>query len=305
MSERPVASSPQHIRSGRGRAVLIVHGGAGANPTDALDEVRDGIRAAVSAGWQIITGGGTSLDAVEAAVRVLEDAPRFNAGRGSVRTSAGTVEMDASIMEGDELRCGAVAAVAHVANPVMLARRVLEDGRHVLLVADGARAFARAAGLLECDPASLITERRRLEMEGIATALKGTVGAVARDTRGTIAAATSTGGMTGKLPGRVGDTPLIGCGTYADSSLGGISCTGSGEGIIRVVLARRALDILKESDDPEFAAEAAVDLLVREGRGEGGVILLDRHGRLGYAQSTRFMPVGWMATDLAGPLVPF
>ena len=286
-------------------STLIVHGGAGADPTDAPDELREGIRAAVVAGWRVLAEGGRSVDAVEMAVRVLEDAPRFNAGRGSVLTSTGTVETDAAIMEGDELRCGAVAAVSRIANPVTLARRILDDGRHVLLAGDGALAFARAAGVPECDPASLITERRTRQLHGATADLKGTVGAVALDRHGTIAAATSTGGVSGKLPGRVGDSPLIGCGTYADSTLGGVSCTGTGEAIIRVVLARRALDVLRDAEDPDYAAHVAVDLLVEEGRGEGGLILLDAQGRIGYAQSTPFMPVGWMAPAFPDPQVPF
>src|SRR5438093_4450281 len=134
---------------------IIVHGGAGPAPADGLVEIRAGMRAAVEAGWALLREGGTSLDAVEAAVRVLEDHPQFNAGRGAVLTAAGSVELDASIMEGDRLSCGAVAAVSGIANPVSLARRVLDDGRHVLLVAEGALAFARAHGIPECDPASL------------------------------------------------------------------------------------------------------------------------------------------------------
>jgi L-asparaginase / beta-aspartyl-peptidase len=285
--------------------VILVHGGAGADPADSIDELRDGIRAAVGAGWRVLAAGGRSLDAVEAAVRVLEDAPRFNAGRGSVLTSTGTVETDAAIMEGDELRCGAVGAVRGVANPVTLARRVLDDGRHVFLVGDGALAFARAAGVPECDPASLITPRRRRQLEAATVDTKGTVGAVAIDRQGTLAAATSTGGMSGKLPGRVGDSPLIGCGTYADNTLGAVSCTGAGEAIIRVVLARRALDVMKDADDPDYAAHVAVDLLVEKGRGDGGLILLDPRGRIGYAQSSAFMPVGWMRPALHDPQVPF
>ena len=283
---------------------LVVHGGAGADPTDGPDELRAGVTAAVLAGWRVLTAGGRALDAVEAAVRVLEDHPRFNAGRGSVLTSDGTVEMDASIMEGDRLQCGAVAAVSRIANPVALARRVLDADRHVLLVGEGAHTFARAAGMAECDPSTLVTERQR---QRLAThgASPGTVGAVALDRHGTVAAATSTGGVVGKHPGRVGDTALIGCGTYADSTLGGVSCTGSGEAIIRVVLARRAVDYLKEADDPGYAAKVAVDLLVEEGRGEGGLILVDWRGRVGYAQSTPLMPVAWMSPALDAPRVPF
>jgi beta-aspartyl-peptidase (threonine type) len=282
---------------------IIVHGGAGTDPGEGRDEVRDGIRIAVTAGWRVLVEGGRALDAVEGAVRALEDHPRFNAGRGSVLTAAGTIEMDASIMEGDRLDCGAVGGVTRVANPITLARRVLDDGRHVLLVAEGAHAFARTTGTPECDPETLITERqrRRLEKRMAMAAGRGTVGAVALDRRGTVAAGTSTGGLVGKLPGRVGDSALIGCGTYADSTLGGVSCTGDGESIIRVTLARRALDYLKDSDDPRYAASVAVDLLVEEGRGQGGLILVDWRGRTGYAHSTPFMPVGWMSPALAEP----
>jgi beta-aspartyl-peptidase (threonine type) len=297
----------------RGRRVpsIIVHGGAGAAVENA-DSYRPGVRAAVAAGWAVLVAGGHALDAVEAAVRSLENDECFNAGRGSVLTEAGTVEMDASIMEGDRLACGAVAAVSRVANPVTLARRVLDDGRHILLVGDGAHAFARAAGLPECDPTSLVTERQRGRLaERAATSVArggaslGTVGAAALDRHGTVAAATSTGGMLGKRPGRVGDSALIGCGTYADSSLGGVSCTGDGEAIIRVVLARRALEYLKEADDPDYAAKVSVDLLVEEGRGEGGLIVVDWRGRIGAAQSTALMPVGWMTPSLGEPALAF
>ena len=291
----------------RGRRVpaIIVHGGAGGAPSDG-DELREPMRSAVRAGWAVLGAGGTSLDAVEAAVRVLEDHPRFNAGHGSVLTEAGAVEMDASIMEGDRLACGAVAAVSRVANPVTLARRVLEDGRHVMLVADGAEAFGRLAGMPACDPAALITERQRMWLrDRLAVTPTGTVGAVALDRHGTAAAATSTGGILGKRPGRVGDSALIGSGTYADSTLGAVSCTGDGEAIIRVVLARRALEYLKEADDPDYASRVAIDLLVEEGRGEGGLIVVDWRGRTGYAHSTPFMPVAWMSPAAGEPVVPF
>src|SRR6266852_6652036 len=146
---------------------IIVHGGAGADPKDDPDDLRDGMRAAVEAGWLILRDGGRALDSVEAAVRALEDHPRFNAGRGSVLTSAGTVEMDASIMDGDRLRCGAVGAVSRVANPIALARRVLDDGRHVLLVSEGAASFARSAGLSLCAPEDLITDRQRRRWDAV------------------------------------------------------------------------------------------------------------------------------------------
>lgn len=286
---------------------IVVHGGAGADCAEGREELRAGVRAAVVAGWRVLGAGGAAVDAVEAAVRALEDDPRFNAGHGSALTASGGVEMDASIMEGDRLGCGAVAAVSRVANPVTLARRVMDDGRHVLLVADGAHGFARDAGLPECDPAALVTERQRRRLAGEAQARPagGTVGAVALDRRGTAASATSSGGTGGKLLGRVGDSALIGCGTYADSTIGAVSCTGDGEAIIRVVLARRALDYLKEADDPEYAARVAVDLLNEEGRGHGGLIVVDWRGRTGFAHSTPLMPVAWMGPALTGPRLSF
>jgi beta-aspartyl-peptidase (threonine type) len=281
---------------------LVVHGGAGADPDEGRTELREGVGAAVAAGWSVLGDGGSALDAVEAAVRVLEDHPRFNAGCGSVLTATGTVETDASIMEGDGLRTGAAGAVSGVRNPISLARRILEAGRHSFFVGSGALERARALGVPLCDPAELITERQRRRL---AAAPAGTVGAVALDRRGLVAAATSTGGTPAKLPGRVGDSALIGAGTYAESSLGGVSCTGDGEAIIRVVLARRTLDILKAADDPQHAAQIAVDVLVEEGRGQGGLILVDWKGRIGWAHSTPLMPVGWMSPGREAPVIPF
>jgi beta-aspartyl-peptidase (threonine type) len=280
---------------------LIVHGGAGADP-GGREELRAGMRDAVGAGWRALAAGGSSLDAVEAAVRSLEDHPLFNAGRGSVLTSAGTVETDASIMEGDRLRNGAVAAVTGVRNPITLARRILEEGRHSFFVGDGAVARARDLGVPLCDPAALVTEPQRRRLAALQA---GTVGAVALDRAGMIAAATSTGGTPGKLPGRVGDSALIGCGTYAESTLGGASCTGDGEAIIRVTLARRALDILKTVGEPGHACEVALSVLVEEGRGQGGLILVDWRGRVGWARSTKLMPVGFMSPAHAEPELPF
>jgi len=280
---------------------LIVHGGAGADP-GGREELRGGMREAVVAGWRALAGGGTALDAVEAAVRSLEDHPRFNAGRGSVLTAAGTVETDASIMEGDRLRNGAVAAVSGVRNPITLARRILEAGQHSFFVGPGALARAQALGVPLCDPAELVTEQQRRRLAALQA---GTVGAVALDRAGTIAAATSTGGTPGKLPGRVGDSALIGCGTYAESSLGGVSCTGDGEAIIRVTLARRALEILKSVGDPAHACEVALSALVEEGGGQGGLILVDWRGRMGWARSTPLMPVGLMSPRHPEPELPF
>lgn len=280
---------------------LIVHGGAGAEPRDGRDEAREGVRQAIASAWPRLAGGGSALDAVEAAVRFLEDHPRFNAGRGSVLTSAGTVETDAAIMNGDTLANGPVACVSGVRNPVTLARRIMESGRHSFFVGPGALQRARDLGVEVCDPAELVTERQR---QRLAEALAGTVGAVAIDRAGTIAAATSTGGMAGKLPGRVGDSPLIGCGTYAETTLGGVSCTGEGEAIIRVALARRTLEILKVVDEPQRAADIAVRVLAEEGRGHGGLIVADWKGRLAWAHDTPFMAVGFRSAADPAPVVP-
>jgi L-asparaginase / beta-aspartyl-peptidase len=281
---------------------LIVHGGAGADPASGREELRRGTRDAVAAGWAVLHQGGGAVDAVEAAVCAMEDNPRFNAGRGSVLTTHGTVEMDASIMEGDGLKNGAVACVTAMRHPISLARLILEDGRHSFFAGEGAMARARALGVPFCDPEELITDTQRKRLESLTG---GTVGAVALDRRGLVAAATSTGGTAGKLPGRVGDSALIGCGTYAESTSGGVSCTGDGEAIIRVVLARRTIDILKVVADPMHACQVAVDVLVEEGRGGGGLICIDWKGRLGWAHSTPLMPVGFMSPGHDAPALTF
>ena len=300
-----MAMAPPRDHGGRAPAV-IVHGGAGADPVDGRDELRAGVQAAALAGWRALGGGGRALDAVEAAVRVLEDHPRFNAGRGSVLTSAGTIEMDASIMEGTRLRAGAVAAVSGLKHPVSVARRVLEDSPHVLLVAEGAKRFARAHGEEVVRTPSLLVGRELERFRRIRAGRRdlvtkefspkarphGTVGAVARDRRGRVAAATSTGGTQDKAAGRVGDTPIVGAGTYADDRLGAASCTGWGEAILRVVLAKAAVDALAGGSPPDRAARAAVLRLTRVD-GFGGLLLVDAKGRLGIAFNTPRMARGF------------
>jgi beta-aspartyl-peptidase (threonine type) len=289
---------------------LIAHGGAGGDPDD-KPTYRSALGEALRRGWAVLESGGSALDAVEACIRAMEEHPRFNAGHGSALTELGTVECDASIMEGDTLQAGAVGAVSGVRSAIGLSRRILEDGRHVLLVGEGALAFAREQGVPLCAPEALVTERQRqrlvehLAARRTAVAAPGTVGAVAIDVRGRMAAGTSTGGYTGKRPGRVGDSALIGAGTYADSRLGAVSTTGHGEAFIRTVLAKTALDVLKELDDPQLAAEVALDIVREEGRGDGGLILLDWRGRLAHAHSTPFMPVGWCLPGLPAPVLPF
>jgi len=204
-----------------------------------------------------------------------------------------------------------VGAVSGVPHPITLARRVLEDGRHILLVGDGAIAFARERQVRLCAPEELVTERQRARLaEHVArrkavAAGGGTVGAVALDVRGRIAAGTSTGGAVGKRVGRVGDSALIGSSTYADNRLGGVSTTGDGKAFIRTVLAKTALEILHELDDPDIAVQVAMDVLREDGRGRGGLILMDWRGRLAFAHSTRFMPVGWYLPTVSDAVLPF
>jgi beta-aspartyl-peptidase (threonine type) len=265
---------------------IIVHGGAGRIRDHELALKLDGCCAAALTGWNALQRGGSALDAAEASVVVLEDDPLFNAGTGSTLNALGEVEMDAAIMDGATLRVGAVAAVQGIKNPIRLARRVMEDGRHVMLVAGGAVMFARQISFPECNPQALIVEAERKRWQE----KHGTVGCVALDQSGKIAVATSTGGIFNKLPGRVGDSPLPGCGTYADE-LGGVSCTGSGEDITRIVMAKSALTFLQTAGDPQEAAHRAITLLAERTEGTGGLIMIDRNGRIGYARNTERMPV--------------
>jgi beta-aspartyl-peptidase (threonine type) len=268
------------------KPAVIVHGGAGPIRDDSLPERLDGCKAAALAAWDILAQNGSALDAAEAAVMVLEDNPLFNAGTGSTLNQIGKVEMDAAIMDGDLLRVGAVAALQHIKNPIKLARRVMEDGRHVVLAGEGALMFAREIGFAECSPESLIVEHERKRW----AEKHGTVGCVVLDANGKIAVATSTGGIFNKLPGRIGDSPMPGCGTYADDR-GGVSCTGSGEAIIRVVLGKTAIDFLAEGIDPNAAARKSLELLEAKTGAQAGLIMIDCHGRIGYARNTTHMPV--------------
>jgi L-asparaginase / beta-aspartyl-peptidase len=282
------------------RPALIVHGGAGIALPELAGEQSAGCAAAVAAGWRVLAGGGTALDAVCAAVAVLEEAPAFNAGVGSCLTSAGTVEMDASVMEGDRRRAGAVAVVSGVRNPVRLARVVMEDGHHVLLAGPSAEAFARECGVARCDPASLVTERQLQRWrQRSAAGTTGTVGAAAVDRAGHVAAATSTGGIFFKRPGRIGDSAVIGAGTYADDAAGAASATGEGETIMRTLLTKYVVDSLRDGSEPRAAARRGIQYLARQAGGSGGVIVVDALGRFGYACNTPHMSVAYMRSDLA------
>lgn len=288
---------------------LAVHGGAGSlAPDDASAQAvarrLAGVRAAAAAGWAVLARGGPALDAVEAAVRALEDDPLFNAGTGACLAADGTVELDASLMDGATLRCGAVAAVRGVKNPVSLARLVLERSPHVLLAGPGALAFARAQGVPACDEAALVTPRQRERWERLRAqpaapdpGPRGTVGAVARDAAGHLAAATSTGGTVLKLPGRVGDSALPGCGTYADDALAAVSATGHGERIIQLTLARQCADAVGRGRSAAEAAEEAVHLLGARLGAEGGLVALGPRGDPAAARNTAAMAWAWARAD--------
>lgn len=308
---------------------LIVHGGAGLIPDERRAAASAGCRAAVEAGWRTLLAGGSALDAVQTAIMAMEDNPGFNAGTGAVLTVDGHAELDAGLMDGETMQVGAVAGVQRIKNPIRLARAVL-DSRWVLLQGSGAEQFAVEAGLALCNPEDLVTAAQRerwqrgyregdavnvgpalggLDVGAVAAenvhaddTKHGTVGAVAVDAAGRVAAGASTGGMAAKHPGRVGDTPLAGCGFAAEAGLGGISCTGQGEDFIRLTLARRALDLIAGGMSAQEAADEAIRLLGARVGGDGGLIVLDAEGRPGFARNTPAMAYAYMLEDADAPI---
>jgi beta-aspartyl-peptidase (threonine type) len=285
-----------------GGGSIIVHGGAGDWSADDGDGAAAiaGCAAAARAGFEILGRGGSALEAAVAAVVVLEDDPQFNAGLGSALTEAGEVECDASVMCGDG-RAGAVGALRDVRNPILVARLVMERTPHVLLVGGGAAAFAAENGLAPLAPGALVTARARARLEAArarraAAPSGGTVGCVVRDAAGGLAAATSTGGMTGKRTGRVGDSAVIGAGTFADDGGGAVSCTGVGEAFIKAVAAKQAVEAMRAGLAPTEAARAILPTLRRHG-GNGGLIGVDAAGRLGLAFDTGRMAHAWIDAD--------
>jgi beta-aspartyl-peptidase (threonine type) len=276
---------------------IAIHGGAGTIERSQMTEereatIRSALESAAEAGHSILADGGSSLDAVTAALRVLEDAPEFNAGRGAVLTHQGRVEMDASIMDGNSLNAGAVASVGGIRHPIEAARAVMDRSPHVMLVGDGAETFVRDAGLEFMDEEWFITDFRRQQLRNIqqsdsqaATQLSedwfSTVGAVALDRDGNLAAGTSTGGMANKRWGRVGDSPIIGAGTYADNRTCAVSATGHGEYFIRHVVAYDICARMAYTGRPlAHTADEVVNIVLKEAGGDGGVIAIDRHGRI-------------------------
>ncbi|ASJ13201.1 isoaspartyl peptidase/L-asparaginase family protein [Thermococcus thioreducens] len=299
---------------------IIVHGGAGTiRKEERIPKVIEGVREAVLAGWRELKRG-SALDAVEEAVKALEDNPLFNAGTGSVLTLDGKVEMDAAIMRGKTLEAGAVAGIWGVKNPISVARKVMEKTDHVLLNGEGAVKFARLMGFEEYNP---ITDERLKQWEELRKkliergetkhwkklnelikeypeVLRSTVGAVAFDGE-EVVAGTSTGGVFLKMFGRVGDTPIIGGGTYANE-VAGASCTGLGEVAIKLALAKSATDFVRLGMDAQAASDAAISLATRYfGRDTMGIIMVDSTGNVGFAKNTRHMSYAFMHDGMKGP----
>lgn len=265
---------------------IVVHGGCGRVEKSSIQKRLSGVREAAEIGWEILRCGGSAVNAVEAAVVALEDNPLFNAGRGSVLNSEGRIEMDAAIMDGMTRHVGAVAGITGILNPITLARKVMDDSSHVLLISNGAEQFAAKQGFSRHDMEKFVVKYRQEEWERE----HGTVGAVACDQEGRISAATSTGGSKGKLPGRVGDTPLIGCGTYADDGIA-VSCTGNGECIIRMTLARLVAFLYEQGGSVRDAVGLALRQLQDKTGGEVGLIAVDAKGCATYSNNSRHMPI--------------
>ena len=262
------------------KIALAVHGGAGRWTATELPLANAACAQAAQIGWEILQAGGSAIEAVTAAVVALEDNPLFNAGIGSCLNQRGEIEMDAAIMDGANLAAGAVAGIQHYKNPIVLARQIMRDGHHVLLAGEGAEQFAQSQGLQTVDPGILVTPKRNQQWHS----KHGTVGAVALDKAGKLAAGTSTGGLFDKFPGRVSDSALIGCGTYADS-VGAVSCTGIGEAIIRTVLAKSTVVLLQKGYSATAAARWAIADFVAQTQNEAGLILIDKHGDIGIAHN--------------------
>ena len=301
--------------------ILLVHGGAWAIPDDMLEAHEQGVFDALQAGYSLLERGASAVDAVEAAVTKLEDDVTFDAGRGSFLTRDGRVQLDALLMDGATLRAGGVACVERLRNPIQAARLVLDESPHVYFVGKGAEEFAAAHGISLIDNSDLVLERERLRLAAAQAKERAglpdltfagddkspetaadfdshdTVGAVALDVDGNIAAATSTGGTLNKAPGRVGDSSLIGCGCYADNQSAAVSLTGWGEPIMKLVLGKWAVDRVQHGTSPELVAPEAISYLHKRLGGHGGIILLDAQGRYGFAHNTPRMAWGLHTTD--------
>jgi len=291
--------------------VLVVHGGAWAMPDDMLDAHIRGVTNALAAGWRVLERGGAALDAVEEAVVIMEDDETFDAGCGSFLNRDGKVQLDALIMDGATLRAGGVGCVERLRNPVRAARKILSESPHVYFVGEGAEQFAAEHGILLCDNQDLIIPREieRLREYQAESAQHGndlfapaishdTVGAVALDRNGDIAAATSTGGTLNKAPGRLGDSSLIGCGCYANNESAAVSTTGWGEPIMKLVLAKWTADRIQAGNLPEWSAQEAMNYLKQRLNGHGGIIVLNPQGHIGIAHNTPRMAWAYKTVEI-------
>jgi beta-aspartyl-peptidase (threonine type) len=299
--------------------VLVVHGGAWAIPDDMVDAHLLGVRRALDAGWKVLEKGGRALDAIQTAIVTMEDDDTFDAGYGSFLTRDGRVQMDALMMDGNTLRAGGVGCVERIKNPILASRLVLDESPHVYFVTEGAERFAEEHGMKLCRNEDLVIPREVARLkEAQAKAAAGepdttfagdvpatsrmdaghdTVGAVALDVDGNIAAGTSTGGTVNKAPGRVGDSSLIGCGCYADNQSAAASCTGWGEPIMKLVLAKWAADRVQTGAAPDAVVQDAMYYLKRRLNGHGGMILLDQRGRFGISHNTPRMAWAYKNTE--------
>lgn len=304
VGERSVISGSWGTDSSDEGFQILVHGGAGQVPLASRAAHLEGCRRATLAGTAVLREGGSALDAVQRAVEVLEDEPCFNAGTGACLNAEGHLELDAAIMSGSDLAAGALCALPSFKNPIAIARAVLDARGHVFYAADGAARFALKHGFSRAPEESMITEGARARLVAVQGGAEdgwagGTVGAVARDRAGHVAAATSTGGKVGKKPGRVGDSPILGAGTYADDDAGACSNTGDGEAFMRVCLAKTVAEWMRSGMHPEDAARAGLALVADRAGGTGGTILIDHRGRIGWARTTQTMT--WAAMSESWP----
>jgi len=291
------------------KRAVIVHGGAWKIPKGLEKPCLEGVEKAAKLAMNCLLDDNSALDSVETAVKCMEDNPTFDAGIGSVLNAEGEIELDAAIMDGKTLNAGAVAAVKNIKNPISLARRVMENSNHVFLVGEGANKFAELQGFEKFD--GLVVKRELDRWKKLREKYRGTmkfsdgngtVGAVAMDAQGNIAAATSTGGIPFKLPGRVGDSCLIGCGLYADNMVGGVSATGYGESIIKIGLSKVVCELLGKGLTAQKAAEEGVKILERKINGRGGVIVLDKKGNVGIFYNTPKMARAYMKEGMGLPV---
>ncbi len=299
------------------KMAIIIHGGCGTY--DVLvplerqhqDEQKIGLQKAIDAGWKLLQKNGKAIDVVEKVINILELNPAFNAGIGAAIGEEGQITLDASIMDGSSLSAGAVGVLRGIPNAISVARKVMEKTWHVMLVDEGANMFAKKQGFKKLPDKKFYTPYqlhwlKEFKNEKKAKPRKETVGAVVLDGFGDIAAGTSTGGLTGKMPGRVGDSSIIGAGTYAVSKFGGASATGNGEQILRVGMTRTVVDLLQYKKlSAQKAAEASIKVLGSVPKGMGGVIVIDKNGTIGAAANEQYLPRAFMTSKMKAPIVKF